>query len=171
MSNKKNSLNRDHVIGNYIFHWEEKTRDGHSYLRIKTAYGSWQLRLRDDQECTMMWHNLLEEGTLDEALKSWVESMEMVNTAIGDEIFSLQVAFASQTFMLRHAVYGNDEATKKMQSITDDVIDKIKEWWKSYLDAFPKSDISKYEDDRILEDERKLRIDNDMDKQKIKEMK
>jgi hypothetical protein len=165
MSNKKNSLKYDHVIGNFIFHWEEKTRDGHAYLKIKTSSGGWQLRLRDDQECTMMWHRLLEDGECDKYLKTWLDSMEMVNTAIGDELFALHIAFARQTFVLRHAYIGD----KNIASATEKNIKAIDEIWKKYIDAIPGKSADDATDESILESERKIRIDSDLEKQQDQE--
>ncbi len=79
MSSKFSLKNKtDRQIGSFIFKWEGKSTDGHSYLRIRTVSGSWQLRLRDDQECTMMWHKFLEDGSVDKPLKTWMERLPMI---------------------------------------------------------------------------------------------
>ena len=168
MSNNKNSLKNDRKIGNFIFHWEEKTRDGHSYLRIRTVSGSWQIRLRDDQECTMMWHELLEDGSVDKSLKTWMEAMEMVVTAIGDDVFALQIAFARQLFVIRHLTKNDVKLQEKMNDFTSKVIQGTNEQWKELMEMYNVS-ISKEEDDKILEEERKMRIGADLDKEKEKD--
>lgn len=165
MSNNKNSLKNDRKIGNFIFHWEEKARDGHSYLRIRTVSGSWQVRLRDDQECTMMWHKFLEDGEIDKPLKTWMEAMEMVVTAIGDDVFALQIAFARQFFVIRHCIKNEDKLQGKMNDFTGKVIQSTNEQWKELIGMYNVS-ISKDEDDKILEEERKMRIGTDLDKEK-----
>ena len=165
MSNNKNSLKNDRKIGNFIFRWEEKTRDGHSYLRIRTVSGSWQLRLRDDQECTMMWHKFLEDGSVDKPLKTWMEAMEMVVTAIGDDVFALQIAFARQFFIIRHYTKDDEQLQEKMNDFTSKVVQGTNKGWEELMGMYNVS-ISKEEDDKILEEERKMHIATDLDIEK-----
>ena len=116
----------------------------------------------------MMWHELLEDGSVDKSLKTWMEAMEMVVTAIGDDVFALQIAFARQLFVIRHLTKNDVKLQEKMNDFTSKVIQGTNEQWKELMEMYNVS-ISKEEDDKILEEERKMRIGADLDKEKEKD--
>jgi hypothetical protein len=169
MSNKSNSFkSKDRTVGNYIFHWEKSPCNGHFYLKIMTVSGGWQLRIRDDMECVPLWRNLLLEGDCEKELNVWLDTMALVNTTIGDSVFASLVGFARQTFVIRHMVRTNkdksEEDKTKEKDITEKLIDDIQKYWDSYV-SLVRKDITKEDDDRITEEQRKIHIGMDMDKQ------
>lgn len=173
--NRANTESAERRIGNFVLRWEDKSRDGHSYLRIKTVSGSWQLRLRDDQECTMMWHDLLEDGGFDKQLNNWLLAIEMVNTSVGDDLFGYQIALARQLFVIN--TFANVSSLKnkddKLKEKLNPFINKVIKTSSALYDELngyiseinSESHFDKEEDDKILEAEMKVRIDEDLSKQ------
>jgi len=121
MSNSKNnSLRYVREIGAYRLMWEEASkRNGNMpWLIIKAASGSWQLKLRGDNNITLMWRRLLETDGTEDYLHGQLRMMQLMNTTINDpitEVFVQSLVLANVHLLGKDDKTISDFNTKRME--------------------------------------------------------
>jgi hypothetical protein len=106
-------------------------------ISIINEESGWQMKYPDRNPIVSILKGMLSDDSLDGRVLSWIQAVEDAANTTGDEVFVLQISFASNTYLVRRALLGDDKLYNKIIPLLSNDIAHVEKSWRQYYNIIP----------------------------------
>jgi hypothetical protein len=103
-------------------------------LTIVNNESGWKIIYPNRQPIVKALRASLKDDSMDNNIASWIESIELCSTTMGDGLFSLQLSFASFACMVRQISALNKDVADRLKSVISKTLSNLDECRSEYCD-------------------------------------